>query len=102
MHTPEEYYAIMHAPHGEEAITASRESPSGGAPSVVKAMAEYHLGRYARWTDPAGTLKALANVNGSTAADAMWHQSQPKAWNSVYQGSARVERMGAELQIILL
>ena len=65
-------------------------------------MAEYHLGRYARWTDPAGTLKALANVNGSTAADAMWHQSQPKAWNSVYQRSARVERMGAELQIILL
>jgi len=43
---------------GEGVITANRGSPAGVMPSVTKAIAEVPpIGRYARWTGPAGTLK---------------------------------------------
>ena len=43
----------------------------------------------------------LANVGGSTTSDTiLWYQSQSQAWNSVYQGSVRVERMGENTPLI--
>src|SRR6218665_1907184 len=87
---------------GEGVITANRGSPAGVMPSVTKAIAEVPpIGRYARWTRPSRNPEALANVGGSTASD--YHngiRASPKPETSVYQGSVRVERMGADTPLI--
>ena len=54
---------------GEGVATVSRGVPAEAMPSVVKAWLKYHLGRYARWTGSAGTLKQLANAGGIAAFD---------------------------------
>jgi len=65
--------------------TASRGSPAGAIPSVVKAIAEVPprmlrgVDRLSRNPEP------LANVGGSTASDTTLYQSQSQAWNSVFE-----------------